>query len=112
MGSWWALSQPVCNIFIHFLDESLFIGTYVRYSIKINLFVPGVRLLIFLRPLPLGQFVLSTKHCASPHHQTEGDPPSRVESLHEGSESHPHFGPPSRNTVCPTSLQARGAGIL
>lgn len=62
--------------------------------------------------IPLGQFVLSSKHRASAHHQTEGDPSSRVESLHESRESHPHPGASSGNPVCPASLQARWTGLL
>lgn len=62
--------------------------------------------------LDLGQFVLSTEHCPSAHHQTEGDPSSRVEPIPEGSESHPYPGPPSGNSVCPAPLQAIGTGFL
>lgn len=62
--------------------------------------------------LPLGQFVLSPKHCASAHHQTEGDPSSGIQSVHESRKSHSHLGASTGNSVCFASLQASGTGLL
>lgn len=67
---------------------------------------------IFVSALSAGQPLLSAKHCASAHHQTEGDPPSRVESLHEGGQSHPHPRAPAGYPVRLAPLQARGTGFL
>lgn len=59
-----------------------------------------------------GQFVLSSEHRASSHHQAEGDPPGGVQPLHEGGQGHPDPGASSGNPVCPAPLQAFGSGLL
>lgn len=61
---------------------------------------------------PLGQFVLPAEHCASTHHQAEGDPPSGVQSLHESREGHAHPGASPGDPVHPAALQAGGTRVL
>lgn len=63
-------------------------------------------------PFSLGESVLSAEHRASPHHQAQGDPSSRVESLHEGRASHSHPGAAVGNSVCPASLQTWRTGFF
>lgn len=62
--------------------------------------------------VPAGQPVFSAQHCASADHQAEGDSSGRVQSLHEGSESHPHPGASAGDSVRAAALQTWGACLL
>lgn len=61
---------------------------------------------------PPGEPVLPAQHRPGSDHQAEGDPPGRVQSVHEGGQSHAHPGSSAGHRVRPAALQTRRTRLL